>query len=243
MQKIIVIEDSNLIRMRITKTLQQGGYSNVVGLSNAEAVRDAPHLFLSDADLVISDIVLPGISGVELTKSLGNHSKYCNIPIILISSCKDMKTINEAIKAGAVDYLVKPFEDHVLIERVKKVIGEPLLAEDELEKIKTIISLECERAVRGEQPLSLINLKIHAKDMGNCIKEINSQLRKIDIAYSLKQNVIVILPLTNEKGLEVVFEKINKKLLSCNIEILEKKLLAPDHNSLQKADAIYEALL
>ena len=72
--------------------------------------------------MVITDIGLPGISGIELTRILNNNPRYCNIPIAVISSYRDVKTINEAMKAGVVDYILKPFDDQVLLEKVERIL-------------------------------------------------------------------------------------------------------------------------
>lgn len=248
MCKIIVIEDSNLMRMRITKVLQKNGYNDVIGFSSADAIGSNPKLFLNNVDLIITDIWLQGMSGIELIRILNNYPLYCNIPIIVVSSSNDIKTINEAIKAGAVDYVIKPFEEKLLMEKVKKIIGKP--REDtkdqvsfNVEEIKMIISMEYERATRGKQPLSFIKLKVNKGDIQNCITQIKSKIRKIDTVCDLEQSIIVILPLTDEKGSNVVLSKINDQLLRFSIEILKKDLLTLDPDSSQSVDDLLGKLL
>lgn len=248
MQKIVVIEDSSLMRIRIIKALHNYGYENVIGFNSADLIESNPQPFLHEVDLIMTDVWLPGISGIELTRKLNKDQRYCNIPIIIMSSSSDVRTINAAIKAGAVGYILKPFEDHLLIEKVKKIIGEPSSKEDNditenKEKIRKVISIEYERALRGKQPLSFIKFKVENQDTKGCAKEIGKKIRKIDMVYVLEGNIIAVLPLTDKKGLEVVFNKISNELLQHNMGISEKKLITFTSDSLEGIDDLLEMIL
>lgn len=251
MSKIIVIDDSNLIRVRITEVLNKNGYINVESYESADLISKMPQVYLDNVSLIIIDIILPGISGIELIKTLKKYPKYNSIPIIFISSNSEKKTINEAIKAGAEDYLVKPFEDKVLLERVIKVLKDS--QEDfnnrfifDTERIKQIISIEHERAIRGNQPLSFIKLKINSEDMKICTIHLKNIIRKIDMVYILEQNILVILPLTNQKGAVTVFQKMNDRVIEFKVEILDKKIVTYTPDSLESEisiDEMFKSLL
>lgn len=248
MHNIVIIEDTSLIRMRITRLLNQNGYDDVVGFSSADQIGTNPQLYLNDVDLIITDIGLPGISGIELAKILNGHPKYCNIPIVFISEYRDAKTINEAIKAGGVDYILKPFEDQLLLDKVEKFLEEPIVNVSmksgyDIEKVKTIISMEYERATRGKQHLSFIKLKVKSENIKNCIEQIKRKIRKIDMVYALNQNIITVLPLTGEQGAEVVFEKIFNEFIDYNIEILQRDLITYNPEDSRKVDELIEILL
>lgn len=248
MQKIVVIEDSSLMRIRIIKILHEHGYENVIGFNSADLIESNPQPFLNEVDLIMTDVWLPGISGIELTRKLNKDQRYCNIPIIIMSSSSDVRTINAAIKAGAINYILKPFEDHLLIEKVKKIIGDPDVIEDNeitgnAEKIKKIISIEYERALRGKQPLSFIKLKVETKDNKDCANEISKKIRKIDMVYVFEENIIIILPLTDKKGLDVVLDKIDNHLLQCKIKILEKKFITFTSDSPESIDDLLLIIL
>lgn len=254
MHKIIIIEDTSLLRMRITKLLQKNGYNNVVALSSADAIGNTPQLFLNDVDLIITDIGLPGISGIELAKILNNYPSYCNIPIIFISAYRDAKTINEAIKAGGIDYILKPFEDQLILEKIEKALVDYKINQDDyiinenvqnvcdVDEIKTIISMEYERATRGKQPLSFIKLKVKAEDVKNGIEQIKNKIRKIDRVYALDQIVITILPITGENGVGVVFDKIFNEFIDYNIEVLKKDFITYNPDSSKSIDDLIGSL-
>jgi PleD family two-component response regulator len=246
MHNIIIIEDTSLIRMRIIRLLNQNGYDNVLGFSSADQIALNPQLYLNDVDLIITDIGLPGITGIELAKILNNSPKYCNIPIVFISSYRDAKTINEAIKAGGVDYILKPFEDKLLLEKVEKILADPLIIGNEKYSygadVKAIISMEYERATRGKQPLSFIKLKVKTEDIKSCIKQIKNKIRKIDMVCALDENVISILPLTGENGVEVVFHKIFNEIADYNIEVLNKDFITYNGDGSKSFNDLVEAL-
>lgn len=248
MQKIIVIEDTSILRMRIIKLLQQNGYTDVVGFSSADYIEKNPELYLKDIDLIITDIGLPGISGIELARFLSNHPNYCNIPIMFISSHNDTKTINEAIKAGAIDYILKPFDDKLFINKVGKTLSNIILNVNnqvncDIDDFKSAIAIEYERASRGKHPLSFIKLKVNSDDIKSFIAQIKKRIRKIDMIYVLDENIITILPLTGELGTGVVFEKIFTELVDYNVPVLQKDFITYTPDSDKTIDDLYEVLL
>lgn len=248
MQKIIIIEDSSLLRMRISKVLQQNGNYFVKDYKSADDIARNPHLFLSDAALIITDVWLPGISGIELARSLSTLPRFCKIPVIFMSANNDSKIIHEAIRAGAADYIAKPFEDHLLIDKVKKVLGEPLLSDYtdyicDAERLKEIVSMEFERASRGHQQLSFIKLSISKMDTANGIMHLKNILRKIDMIYIMDPNIIAILPLTDEKGTSVVWDKISTQLTAHEIEILSNHLITYTPGSSQTMIELFKSIL
>jgi len=248
MQKIIVIEDTSILRMRITKLLQQNGYTDIVGFSSADYIERNPELYLRDINLIITDIGLPGISGIELARFLSNHPNYCNIPIVFISAYRDSKTINEAIKAGAIDYILKPFDDELFIEKIKNTLSNASLSGNnqvncDIDEFKSAIAIEYERASRGKHPLSFIKLKVNSDDIKSFISHIKKRIRKIDMVYVFDENIVTILPLTGEVGAEVVFEKIFTELVDYNVPVLQKDFITYTPDSDKTIDDLYEILL
>lgn len=216
MPKIIVIEDSSLMRIRITRVLQQSGFHLVEEYDSADDIARSPQTCLGDADLIITDVRLPGMSGIELAKFLNAHPAYSEIPVIFLSSASDQKTISEAISAGAADFILKPFENQTLIGRVMKVLGEPIQDMEDYQtdevSLKKVIQLEHERARRGGQPVSFLKYRTDLPEVQKCIMAIAKSIRKIDMIYFYRHTVYVILPLTDESGMHVVQEKILPKL-------------------------------
>ncbi|MBN2287291.1 MAG: response regulator [Tissierellales bacterium] len=109
MHKIIIIDDSTVVRMRIMKILQDFGYSNVFGYNSANTISSFLKTYLFDVDLIISEINLKGISGYELLEKIRNSPEFYKTPVILMNESTDEETIREAMTAGATDFLQKPF--------------------------------------------------------------------------------------------------------------------------------------
>lgn len=106
---IIYIEDEENIRQNITNTLKMV-VNKIFPLDEAEKAEDILNNFR--IDLIISDITLPGISGIDFIKKLRNNGS--NIPVILLSAYTDKNYLIEATKLKLVDYLVKPIDFNTL---------------------------------------------------------------------------------------------------------------------------------
>ncbi|MEM6822488.1 MAG: sigma-54 dependent transcriptional regulator [Verrucomicrobiota bacterium] len=119
---IYVIEDDNVLASGIVKMLEQEGYL-ARAFEDAEScirvVKDSP------PGLVISDVHLPGLDGLELMEELSAHS---NLPIILITADSSTDLAIEATKAGAYDFLEKPFTPETLLQLVAKAFSSFSLA-------------------------------------------------------------------------------------------------------------------
>ena len=102
---VLLIDDDAMIRLLATEALQDAGYK-VVAAANAETGLE---LFESvRADLVLLDLVMPGISGFEACARIRKHRLGQHLPIIVMTGLDDRKSIVEAYEAGATDFLTKP---------------------------------------------------------------------------------------------------------------------------------------
>jgi two-component system, chemotaxis family, chemotaxis protein CheY len=116
--KIIVVDDSDFARTHITKMLKTSGF-NIVGEANSAesalmVIRDKkPHV-------VITDIVMPEVSGIELTETINQN--FENIYVIVISSLSQEHVVLEAIGAGAADFISKPVNELQLKESLEKIM-------------------------------------------------------------------------------------------------------------------------
>ena len=108
---ILVVDDDEAIRKLLKQILERDGYACVTARSAETAlIKTASQSF----DLVVSDINMPGKSGIELLKEIKKY--FPNMPALMISGVKDATTSDSAISLGAYDYILKPFKkDQVLI--------------------------------------------------------------------------------------------------------------------------------
>ena len=125
--KVLVVEDDANLREALSDTLQLSKY-NVI---EAKCAEDALSFLEKNEDvrLIISDVNMGAMSGYDLLREVKNI--YPQIPVILITAYASISQSVEAIKNGAVDYLVKPFAPNVLVETVARHLGVAQIQGDE----------------------------------------------------------------------------------------------------------------
>jgi DNA-binding response OmpR family regulator len=115
---ILVVEDSAAMRMYIRETLEPG-YTVVTAADGREGMQKAQEVI---PDLIISDIMMPEVDGLELCRLLKNDVKTSHIPIVLLTAKASEENILQGLKTGADDYITKPFSTKLLIARIKNLI-------------------------------------------------------------------------------------------------------------------------
>ena len=114
--KILVAEDEEITLNNIVDTLQEEGYKVVSSRNGADALQmiEKDHF-----DVLITDIKMPGMSGIELLdKVIGHHPET---EVIIITGFGSISSAVEAMKKGAVDYITKPFDLDELLLKVGKI--------------------------------------------------------------------------------------------------------------------------
>lgn len=114
---IAVIDDEDLVRASLQRLLKMSGYT-VATFASAEDFLKSGRL--QEVRCLIADIRMPGMSGLDLQSKL-NSDDY-QIPIIFITAHGDEKMRIRAMRAGAVAFLAKPFDNSVLLDRVKSCL-------------------------------------------------------------------------------------------------------------------------
>ncbi|HOW27763.1 MAG TPA: response regulator [Elusimicrobiota bacterium] len=116
-KKIHVIDDDDTFRLLVNEALTRLGYS-VVESANAF---EAQEVFKRQTpDMVLLDIMMPGMDGVSLCRAIRSNPATKDIPVIIISALSDSQTLNDALLFGATDYLVKPVDVKTLQEKIDK---------------------------------------------------------------------------------------------------------------------------
>jgi two-component system chemotaxis response regulator CheY len=118
--RVLVVEDSAAMRSFVTAALEQGGPFDVTtAQSGFEALRVLPR---SQFDLIITDINMPDINGLELVRFVRESEKHKGTPLVLISTDSRAVDRERGMKLGADAYVVKPFEPQQLIDVVSRVL-------------------------------------------------------------------------------------------------------------------------
>ncbi|MCO6185480.1 response regulator [Rhizobium sp. L1K21] len=113
---LLVVDDDVRILALLNRYLQEQGFRVTAAESGAEARRKLEGL---EYDLIIADIMMPGESGLSLTKSL---KEIRNIPVILLTALTEAESRISGLEAGADDYLGKPFEPRELVLRINNIL-------------------------------------------------------------------------------------------------------------------------
>lgn len=116
-EKILVCDDEEAIREVVSTLLEAQGFQCTVvqnGFQAIEEIKKAP------PDLVLSDIVMPEMDGMRLLKQLRSYDE--DIPVIMVTAMHDISIAIEAMRAGAYDYILKPFEKDQLYLSVKRAL-------------------------------------------------------------------------------------------------------------------------
>jgi len=120
-KKILVTEDSATMRALISTTLQALGDFEIVEAANGfEALRMLPR---EKFDLVITDINMPDINGLELVSFIKKNDQYSDIPLFIVSTEGSERDKEKGMSLGADAYLVKPFSPTQLQELVRQYLG------------------------------------------------------------------------------------------------------------------------
>lgn len=125
---ILIVDDYGSFREMLAVTLRAAGYSEVL---TADSAVDAFHQLgmddpisssVSPVDLILMDINMPGIDGVEACSRLKAHSWFRDIPVIMITGFSDITRLESALACGAADYITKPPDNQEMLARVRSAI-------------------------------------------------------------------------------------------------------------------------
>lgn len=117
-KNILIVDDNKLSRKILKDTLEKAGYTVFEAKDGEEALEIYRN---SSPDMVILDIIMPGMSGFDLLKFLRNEEENLMVPIILLTSQDDFNEKIYGLELGADDYLVKPFNYKELLIKVNNI--------------------------------------------------------------------------------------------------------------------------
>ncbi|HEY9710968.1 MAG TPA: response regulator [Oculatellaceae cyanobacterium] len=116
MSKVLLVEDNPSQRELIDSYLRESGHT-VICLTDAKSALNK--VMEQKPDVIVTDVVMPGMSGFELCRQLKNHPATANIPVVICSSKNQEIDRLWGMKQGAAAYLTKPFSREELIRAVK----------------------------------------------------------------------------------------------------------------------------
>ncbi len=188
MNKILIVDDDKDLRFNLSHILQDGGYKTTEAERGEQALLEIKE---RSPDIVLLDINLPDITGMEVLERITKISPSFIGSVIIITAYGDIKGAIDAMKLGAFDYLTKPFNNEELILTIEKALKVKQLSK-EVETLKEKL---------GD--------KINSEKVMGTSSKINSVLKKIDLVAPT--NMSVIIQGASGTGKEVISKLIYQK--------------------------------
>lgn len=128
---ILIVDDEEPIRQLIMYNLEREGFKTLQACNAMKAVDKARS---ENIDLIILDLMLPDMSGLDVCRILKNDAKTSCIPIVMVTAKTEDADIVYGLELGAEDYITKPFSPKVLVARVKSVLRRVQQNKEDCEK-------------------------------------------------------------------------------------------------------------
>lgn len=118
---ILIVEDDKFLRELISQKLVKEGYNISQAVDGEEGLKKAKE---EKPDLVLLDLILPGIDGFEVLARIKEDGEAAKVPVIILSNLGQKEDVEKGLKLGAVDFLVKAhFTPGEIIEKIKRILG------------------------------------------------------------------------------------------------------------------------
>ena len=155
MNSILIIEDDNIARLFMEKVLLFEGFDVRVATNGDSGVAA---LRAKRPDLVLCDIMLPGMDGLSVLKVLKGDSCVADIPFVFVTALSDREALRRGMCAGADDYLTKPFTAEELISTVVSRLSRVKVLRQQSENtvFKDKIALLCQQTTEREREILLL---------------------------------------------------------------------------------------
>jgi DNA-binding response OmpR family regulator len=149
---ILIVDDEASLRQTLARILQRADYEVTTTASGGEALK-----LLSEQsfDLVYLDIRMPDVSGLEVLKTI--HTRYPELPVILFTAQPDLNSAVEALRSGAIDYLLKPLKPQTIIERTQSILANKQRERRKRELQRQIETLQTELNALEKEDLAEAN--------------------------------------------------------------------------------------
>jgi CheY-like chemotaxis protein len=121
---ILVVDDDEIQRIILNKLLTARNYSLLFARDGIEALNVLQN---KRPNLILMDIMMPNMNGMEATRQMKANPEYAGIPVIMITGKSEGEVVNDCIKAGAVDFVVKPYEHATLVAKIDHALKAAVL--------------------------------------------------------------------------------------------------------------------
>lgn len=194
MKRVLVVDDQKDNVFVLRDRLQREGYEILTAYDGDTCIKIAK---TEMPDIILLDVMMPGMSGFEVCKILSSSPATKLIPILLVTALTEADDLKEGFQVGAFDYIKKPFNRVELIARVKAAIRfrESQQVMLEYEKVKTFSATVSTANHEIKQPLTLINLSTAAinRELGKEDMNKEAVKKRIKIVEDAARDIIFVL--------------------------------------------------
>jgi DNA-binding response OmpR family regulator len=193
-KKILIVDDQPDNVFILQDRLQREGYSILTAYDGPTCIEIAEEAL---PDLVLLDVMMPGMSGFDVCDKLVRNEKTTNIPIILVTALTDIDDVKQGLQVGAFDYIKKPYNRAELIARINSALkfSETSKVLLELEKINTFTATVVTANHEIKQPLTLINLSTAAisREIGKDNINRETIIKRVEFIDNATKEIIKVL--------------------------------------------------
>ncbi|MEL6139021.1 MAG: response regulator [Cyanobacteria bacterium J06628_6] len=229
MNKILVIEDEAQVRENIKEILELNGYTVFAADSGTKALPLAKEHF---PDLILCDVMMPGLSGYEVLDLIRQNQDTAAIPFIFLTAKADQRDLRQGMNQGADDYLTKPFEAQTLLDAVQSRL-------DRQRNLQKVAALQAEKnqtltyeLTKSQRQMTETQQMANIKDelLGKISAELREPLSNINMAIQMLQKTESLDE--RERYLRVLKEEYAREItLLSQVDNL-RSLLTPDNAKL-----------
>jgi DNA-binding response OmpR family regulator len=218
MKRILVIDDYPDNVYLLKERLGKEGFEVLMAFDGETGIQIAVQ---EKPDLILLDIMLPGMSGYEVCQMLTTKDDTKQIPIILLTALTDVHNMRQGLQAGAFDYIKKPFNRIELVARINSALrfSETNCLLIELEKIKTYAATVVTANHEIKQPLTLINLSTAAirRELSKEEYSKDTILKRVEFIENAARDIVSVLEKLGSIKKPVITHYVN------NINIVDLK--------------------
>lgn len=187
---IIIVDDCRISREKMRINLESKGYKDLILLNSAVELfqfLDLERVVSEDRtiDLILMDIVMPDISGIEAVKRLKKMEEYSHTPVIMITGETDINSLQEAFEAGAMDYITKPIHEIELLMRVRSALA----LKSEMDR-RLMLTKQLEDANKKLKQISIIDALTNIANRRQFDEVLNRELKR---AKRYKRSISLIM--------------------------------------------------
>jgi DNA-binding response OmpR family regulator len=194
MKRILVIDDYPDNVYLLKERLEKEGFKILTAFDGETGIQVAVQ---EKPDLILLDIMLPGMSGYEVCQALTVKDDTKQIPIILLTALTEVNNLRQGLQAGAFDYIKKPFNKIELIARINSALrfSETNRLLIELEKIRTYAATVVTANHEIKQPLTLMNLSTAAirRELSKEEFSKDTVLKRVEFIENAARDIVSVL--------------------------------------------------